>query len=102
MAEGRGPVIHTVVPREGTPISKDPSRRGNLRIKFYIKFPSRLTAEGWNQEAVATSLRKTQAPNIILARTRGKLQFPGNVSAQAYRWWEKPFHAFSDEIQYFQ
>ncbi|KAG0454858.1 hypothetical protein HPP92_024150 [Vanilla planifolia] len=42
-------IIHTgyeeVVPREGMPIAKDPSKRGNLRIRFDIKFPTRLTAE---------------------------------------------------------
>ncbi|XP_027338556.1 dnaJ homolog subfamily B member 13-like isoform X2 [Abrus precatorius] len=42
-------VIHLsyeeVVPREGMPIPKDPSKRGNLRIKFNIKFPARLTSE---------------------------------------------------------
>ncbi|RWR89602.1 dnaJ protein 1 [Cinnamomum micranthum f. kanehirae] len=44
-----GSIIHPsyeeVVPREGMPIPKEPSKRGNLRIKFNIKFPSRLTAE---------------------------------------------------------
>lgn len=39
------PNYEEVVPREGMPIQKDPSRRGNLRIKFNIKFPSRLTTE---------------------------------------------------------
>ncbi|XP_072961238.1 uncharacterized protein [Typha angustifolia] len=39
------PGYEEVVPREGMPIPKDPSKRGNLRIKFNIKFPSRLTAE---------------------------------------------------------
>uniref|UniRef100_A0A7N0SWM6 J domain-containing protein n=1 Tax=Kalanchoe fedtschenkoi TaxID=63787 RepID=A0A7N0SWM6_KALFE len=42
-------VIHPgyehVVPREGMPIPKDPSRRGDLRIKFDIKFPTRLSPE---------------------------------------------------------
>ncbi|CAK9150996.1 unnamed protein product [Ilex paraguariensis] len=42
-------VIHPnykeVVRGEGMPIPKDPSRRGNLRIKHIIKFPTRLTAE---------------------------------------------------------
>lgn len=42
-------VIHQtyeeVVPKEGMPIPKEPSRRGNLRIKFDIKFPTRLTSE---------------------------------------------------------
>ncbi|XP_022723482.1 dnaJ homolog subfamily B member 13-like [Durio zibethinus] len=39
------PNYEEVVPREGMPIPKDPSKRGNLRIKFNIKFPMRLTAE---------------------------------------------------------
>ncbi|KAM7254686.1 hypothetical protein ACFE04_019927 [Oxalis oulophora] len=39
------PSYEEVVQREGMPIPKDPSRRGNLRIKFNIKFPTRLTAE---------------------------------------------------------
>ncbi|KAL9260064.1 DnaJ homolog subfamily B member 4-like protein [Drosera capensis] len=39
------PNYEEVVPREGMPVPKDPSRKGNLRIKFNIKFPPRLTAE---------------------------------------------------------
>ncbi|KAL3615107.1 hypothetical protein CASFOL_040768 [Castilleja foliolosa] len=39
------PGYEEVVLGEGMPISKDPRRRGNLRIKFDIKFPTRLTAE---------------------------------------------------------
>ncbi|KAJ4981449.1 hypothetical protein NE237_032286 [Protea cynaroides] len=39
------PNYEEVVPREGMPIPKEPSKRGNLRIKFNVKFPSRLTAE---------------------------------------------------------
>ncbi|KAL6646880.1 hypothetical protein ACP70R_015574 [Stipagrostis hirtigluma subsp. patula] len=39
------PGYEEVVPREGMPIPKDPSKKGNLRIKFSIKFPSRLTSE---------------------------------------------------------
>ena len=39
------PNYEEVVPREGMPIQKDPTKRGNLRIKFSIKFPTRLTAE---------------------------------------------------------
>ena len=34
-----------VVPKEGMPMPRDPSRKGNLKIKFYIRFPSRLTEE---------------------------------------------------------
>ncbi|XP_068664835.1 uncharacterized protein [Aristolochia californica] len=39
------PTYEEIVPREGMPIPKEPSRRGNLRIKFDIKFPSKLTAD---------------------------------------------------------
>ncbi|KAG4212958.1 hypothetical protein ERO13_A01G019700v2 [Gossypium hirsutum] len=39
------PCYEEVVPREGMPIQKDPSKRGNLRIKFDLKFPTRLTPE---------------------------------------------------------
>ncbi|XP_068657867.1 uncharacterized protein [Aristolochia californica] len=39
------PTYEEIVPREGMPIPKEPSRRGHLRIKFDIKFPSRLTAD---------------------------------------------------------
>ncbi|XP_027105380.1 uncharacterized protein [Coffea arabica] len=39
------PDYEEVVPREGMPIPKEPSKRGNLRIKFNIKFPTGLTAE---------------------------------------------------------
>lgn len=34
-----------VIGNEGMPISKEPSKNGKLRIKFDIRFPSRLTAE---------------------------------------------------------
>ncbi|KAJ6366598.1 hypothetical protein OIU77_003061 [Salix suchowensis] len=34
------PNYEEVVPREGMPIQKDPTRRGNLKIKFNIKFPT--------------------------------------------------------------
>ncbi|PIA28011.1 hypothetical protein AQUCO_07400098v1 [Aquilegia coerulea] len=33
------------IPGEGMPISKEPGKKGKLRIKFDVKFPSRLTAE---------------------------------------------------------
>jgi DnaJ family protein B protein 4 len=39
------PNYEEVFPGEGMPIQKDPTKRGNLRIKFNIKFPTRLTAE---------------------------------------------------------
>ena len=34
-----------VIPNEGMPISKEPGKKGNLRIKFNVKFPSRLSKE---------------------------------------------------------
>lgn len=40
-----GPTYEEVVKGEGMPIPKEPSRKGNLRIKFNIKFPTRLTSE---------------------------------------------------------
>ncbi|KAE9618164.1 hypothetical protein Lal_00041847 [Lupinus albus] len=39
------PTYEEIVKGEGMPIPKDPSKKGNLRIKFDIKFPSRLTSE---------------------------------------------------------
>nr|DAD26223.1 TPA_asm: hypothetical protein HUJ06_027691 [Nelumbo nucifera] len=39
------PSYEEVVKGEGMPIPKEPSKKGNLRIKFNIKFPSRLTSE---------------------------------------------------------
>lgn len=39
------PSYEKVVPKEGMPIAKEPGRKGNLRIKFDVKFPSRLSAE---------------------------------------------------------
>lgn len=39
------PTYEEVIKGEGMPIPKEPSKRGNLRIKFNIKFPSKLTTE---------------------------------------------------------
>ncbi|KAM5578224.1 hypothetical protein ABKV19_008501 [Rosa sericea] len=39
------PSYEEVVQGEGMPIQKEPTKRGKLRIKFNIKFPTRLTAE---------------------------------------------------------
>ncbi|OWM81736.1 dnaJ homolog subfamily B member 1-like [Punica granatum] len=39
------PTYEEVVKGEGMPIPKEPTKKGNLRIKFNIKFPSRLTSE---------------------------------------------------------
>lgn len=39
------PNYEEVVPREGMPIPKDLSKKGSLRVKFNIKFPTRLTPE---------------------------------------------------------
>ncbi|KAI7995154.1 hypothetical protein LOK49_LG11G01266 [Camellia lanceoleosa] len=37
------PGHEVVIPNEGMPISKEPGKKGNLRIKIDVKFPSRLT-----------------------------------------------------------
>ncbi|KAA8542374.1 hypothetical protein F0562_023490 [Nyssa sinensis] len=39
------PGNEVVFPNEGMPISKEPRKKGNLRIKFDVKYPSRLTTE---------------------------------------------------------
>ncbi|KAL4359988.1 hypothetical protein HN51_020351 [Arachis hypogaea] len=46
------PVTHIIspgyeltVPKEGMPITKEPGHRGDLRIKFEVKFPTKLTQE---------------------------------------------------------
>ncbi|KAL0925366.1 hypothetical protein M5K25_003689 [Dendrobium thyrsiflorum] len=50
------PGYEEVVPKEGMPIPKDPTKKGNLRIKFNIKFPSRLSSEQ------KTGIKKLLAP----------------------------------------
>ncbi|XP_059663203.1 uncharacterized protein LOC132308922 [Cornus florida] len=50
------PSYEEVVPKEGMPVPKDPSNKGNLRIKFNIKFPTRLTTEQ------KTGIKKLLAP----------------------------------------
>ncbi|TXG55096.1 hypothetical protein EZV62_020352 [Acer yangbiense] len=50
------PNYEEIVLREGMPLQKDPSKRGNLKIKFNIKFPTRLTAEQ------KTGIKKLLAP----------------------------------------
>ncbi|KAK9922623.1 hypothetical protein M0R45_031080 [Rubus argutus] len=42
---GNPPSYKEVVPGEGMPIQKEPSKRGNLRSKFNIKLPTWLAAE---------------------------------------------------------
>ncbi|KAG8045496.1 hypothetical protein GUJ93_ZPchr0008g12541 [Zizania palustris] len=39
------PSYEEVVPGEGMPMPKDPNKKGNLRIRFNIKFPSMLTSD---------------------------------------------------------
>ncbi|XP_039035359.1 dnaJ homolog subfamily B member 4-like [Hibiscus syriacus] len=39
------PGAEVVVPNEGMPISKEPGKKGNLRVKLDVKYPSRLTTE---------------------------------------------------------
>ncbi|PIA32266.1 hypothetical protein AQUCO_04500098v1 [Aquilegia coerulea] len=40
-----GPSFEEVVKGEGMPLPKEPTKRGNLKIKFNIKFPAKITAE---------------------------------------------------------
>ena len=37
------PGAEVVVPNEGMPISREPGRKGDLRIKLDVKYPSRLS-----------------------------------------------------------
>lgn len=39
------PGYELVVAREGMPIAKEPGNRGDLKIKFEVRFPTRLTPE---------------------------------------------------------
>lgn len=39
------PTYEEVVKGEGMPISKEPTKKGNLRIKFKIKFPAKLNSD---------------------------------------------------------
>uniref|UniRef100_A0A7N0T9S1 J domain-containing protein n=2 Tax=Kalanchoe fedtschenkoi TaxID=63787 RepID=A0A7N0T9S1_KALFE len=39
------PGYELVVPREGMPIAKEPGNKGDLRIRFDVKFPAKLSAE---------------------------------------------------------
>ena len=39
------PTYMEIVLREGMPTQKDPTKKGDLRILFNIKFPTRLTSE---------------------------------------------------------
>lgn len=39
------PAYELLVAMEGMPIAKEPGNRGDLRIKFEVKFPTRLTQE---------------------------------------------------------
>ncbi|KAK7246454.1 hypothetical protein RIF29_41322 [Crotalaria pallida] len=43
------PNYEELVPKEGMPIPKDPSQRGNLRIKFVVEFPNNLDHGAANQ-----------------------------------------------------
>ena len=39
------PGYELVIAREGMPIAKEPGNRGDLRVKFEVKFPTKLTPE---------------------------------------------------------
>ncbi|KAI0496710.1 hypothetical protein KFK09_023034 [Dendrobium nobile] len=50
------PGYEEVVLKEGMPLPKDPAKKGNLRIKFHVQFPTRLTSEQ------KTGIKKLLAP----------------------------------------
>lgn len=50
-----------VVANEGMPISKDPKKKGNLRIKFEVVFPEKLTDE--QRESIRHILGKEKLIN---------------------------------------
>eukprot|EP00252_Welwitschia_mirabilis_P014618 TRINITY_DN3213_c0_g1_i1.p1 TRINITY_DN3213_c0_g1~~TRINITY_DN3213_c0_g1_i1.p1 ORF type:complete len:160 (-),score=31.72 TRINITY_DN3213_c0_g1_i1:232-711(-) len=39
------PGYEKILPKEGMPIAKEPGKKGNLRIKFEIVFPTRLSVD---------------------------------------------------------
>ncbi|KAI4307254.1 hypothetical protein L6164_030460 [Bauhinia variegata] len=39
------PGYEKIIPGQGMPISKDPQKRGNLKIKFLVEFPTQLTQD---------------------------------------------------------
>eukprot|EP00250_Pteridium_aquilinum_P018621 c24144_g3_i1 orf=272-1318(-) len=39
------PGYEKVIPSEGMPIAKEPGKKGNLRVKFDVKFPTQLSVE---------------------------------------------------------
>lgn len=39
------PGYELLVPKEGMPIAKEPRNKGDLKIRFDVKFPTRLTSE---------------------------------------------------------
>ncbi|CDP14882.1 unnamed protein product [Coffea canephora] len=51
------PGYEVTIPDEGMPISKDPRKKGNLRIKIDVKYPSRLS------EAQKAELRRVLGPS---------------------------------------
>eukprot|EP00163_Fabomonas_tropica_P007121 TRINITY_DN16775_c0_g1_i1.p1 TRINITY_DN16775_c0_g1~~TRINITY_DN16775_c0_g1_i1.p1 ORF type:complete len:319 (+),score=97.62 TRINITY_DN16775_c0_g1_i1:186-1142(+) len=52
------PKYEKVVPNEGMPLSKDPTRRGNLIIRFKIQFPHYLTED--QKKTIKNTLEKGQ------------------------------------------
>ena len=39
------PGLEKVIAKEGMPLAKEPGKKGNLRLKFEVRFPTRLTIE---------------------------------------------------------
>ncbi|KAK9750856.1 hypothetical protein RND81_02G227100 [Saponaria officinalis] len=52
------PGHEVVIPGEGMPISREPTKKGNLRIKFDVKFPSKLSSD-----------QKTDIKRVLSRRT---------------------------------
>ncbi|KVI04275.1 hypothetical protein Ccrd_017408 [Cynara cardunculus var. scolymus] len=77
------PEYEEVVPREGMPNSKDPTKRGNLRIKFNIKFPSRLTATQKSKIKELLNVEEILNINIKPGWKKGtKITFPEKGNEQ--------------------
>lgn len=54
------PGYEKVVHREGMPFARDPSKKGNLRLRFQLIFPTRLTME--QKEGIQKSLPDSLFP----------------------------------------
>lgn len=57
-----------VLPNEGMPISKEPGKKGKLKVKFDVKFPSRLSED--QKSALKKVLGGERSVNVSPVRTR--------------------------------